>query len=120
RRGSSASGPKWQPGLLHSRAEGGVHIVCQEWLSSQRHEHVVVEGGIRTPLLEIPFESSLCRLVQGNEATLAEFSTANHQAIGREVVEAQPDRLRHPQSRASQQGKQSAIGRSTEGAIPRP
>jgi len=31
-----------------------------------------------TPLLEIPFESCLCRFMQGHEAALAEFGASNH------------------------------------------
>jgi hypothetical protein len=55
---------------------------------------MVLEGGIGAPLLEVPFESSSGRLMQGYEAALAEFRTSDHQTIWRDVIQSQPDRFR--------------------------
>ena len=41
--------------------------------SSQRHEYVVVEGGIGEAVFDIPFESCPRALVQGYEATFPEL-----------------------------------------------
>ena len=78
------------------------------------HEHMIVEGVIGVPLLEVPFESSPCCLVQGYETALTKFSTSDHQTIWCDVIQPQPDRLGHPQSRACQQREQRAVGRSTK------
>src|SRR6266567_4397662 len=80
---------------------------------------MVVEGSVGAPLLEVPFEPGLCCLVQGQETALPEFGTPDHQTIGSDVVKAQPDRFRHSQSRAGQQGEQRAVGRWMERSIPR-
>ena len=78
---------------------------------------MVVEGGVRAPLLEVPFESRLRCLMQGHEAALAKFSTSNHQTIWRDVVKSKVDRFGHSQPCAGQQGKQRAVGYSTDSML---
>ena len=75
---------------------------------------MVLEGGAETPLLEKPFQSSSCCLVQGHEAALAKFGAPNHQAIWSDVVQSQVGRFGHAQARARHQGEQGTVGCSTE------
>ena len=50
--------------------------------------------GIGAALLQIAFESRTGGIMQGHEAALAEFRTANDEAVRRAVLQSQPDGFR--------------------------
>jgi len=54
---------------------------------------MVVEGGIGTALVEVPFEPSPGCLMQGNETALAKLGIPDDQTIGGDVLIAQMDRF---------------------------
>src|SRR3990170_6259292 len=80
---------------------------------------MIIERGIATSPLEILLELSSGRFMQGNEAAFAEFGTSNHQPIRGEVLITQVDRFRHAKPRACEQCEERAVGRSTQGTLPR-
>ena len=71
---------------------------------------MVIEGGIGEAVFEIAFKSSPSGFVQGYETTFPEFGIPDQHTIWGDVLKAQPDGLRHAQSRACEQGEERAVG----------
>lgn len=78
---------------------------------------MIIERGVRASLLQVAFEPSAGRLMQGNQPTLLELGRADHQAVPRDVVVPQPNGLGNTQPSTGQQREQCAIGLTAQGAV---
>ena len=85
------AGPIGQPCLPRRNLERAIDIGYPERFSYNRHEYMGGQWRVLAPLLEISFQCCPRRLVQRHEAAFPELGPFNHQAIGRDVVYAQPN-----------------------------
>jgi hypothetical protein len=53
--------------------EGCFGVVQKQRAPPQRNEHVIIQGGIGAPQLDVSFKGNLCSLVKGNKTAFAEF-----------------------------------------------
>jgi hypothetical protein len=57
--------------------------------------------------------------MQGNQSTLLELGSADHQPVRRYVIVSQPDGLGDAKSRTGQQREERAVSLPAQGAVPR-